>query len=856
MNRPIPEKICGITPDATKNGGFRVAMGIVIKFILKNIYEKKFRTFLIIVSIMLSSALFFSSGAMTNTMTKMYVDRIRQFYGNTDLVITANEKSPSQFFNTAGLEKYRSRLEYSIGLIAGSASYKPSNTENVNLQLYGFNIEELQKIHPVAFYNNSFLPFEGREVIISKTTADKYGLKEGGTLELNVGNGKIPFRICTLAYPTGLFMDESQAASAIVPLETLQSIYYANGRVNLICIKTLDPSQKQEIMKGLADEYKRYTVKEPFSMDEIRQQTSSMSTGFMLMAVMVMIMSIFIIYTSFKVVTMERLPLVGVFRSVGATRRMTNAVLLAESILYGILGGGAGCGLGIGILYVMSYFSRPTYAPGFETTIAFTSNQLLTSFLLAVVLSFLSCILPILQVSRISVKDIVLNAMQKAVKKTGWKFFLGVGIIAVSLVLPKYVPLNLALMLNTVCLLLSVAGIILLVPYITALFIKGFEKLYAVIFGNIGILAAKNLKGNKSILNNISLLAIGISSLLMINTISGSVMKEVTNVYRSGNFGIWIMYMQQGDRNLERIIRQAEGVTGTYGVYEAFNVEMEGLYNGRISELNSVDGNRFADYWTFDYSEDRDSLFKKLNQGRTIIISNTLRDKYKLAIGDTVTLRLNGFSKPYVIAGFVNTIMDNGSYALISEKNMKLDTGIRYYTNMYVKTSGDPFKVQENVKRQMGKRGYYMKPIKQMENENSQSNQGVFVILKGFSVMALIIGIFGILNNLIISFIERKRSLAVLRSAGMSKKQTIGMMFIEALSGGIVGGISGSIAGFMLVYNIPEVLKAINLSVPLKIPYGASIYYIAAGALITIAASVSPAFKSSKLNVIEAVKYE
>ena len=47
-------------------------MSIIVKFILKNIYEKKFRTFLILISIMLSAALFFASNAMQGTMIKMF----------------------------------------------------------------------------------------------------------------------------------------------------------------------------------------------------------------------------------------------------------------------------------------------------------------------------------------------------------------------------------------------------------------------------------------------------------------------------------------------------------------------------------------------------------------------------------------------------------------------------------------------------------------------------------------------------------------------------------------------------------------------------------------------------------------
>lgn len=832
-------------------------MGIIVRFILKNIYEKKFRTFLIVISVTLSAALFFASNAIQDTMVKMYTDRMMQYYGNTDIIIHANEKSPSSFFNTVGLEGFGDRLDFAAGFIQGSAVYKPSRLKTVNLQLMAINYDDLQKVNPLLLHSSSALePFEGNKVILSKNTADKYGLKEGGTIALDIRGGPVRFTIAALAESYGLFLDESQTAYAVMPLETLASIYDAKGRVNLISIKAKDPRQKQEIIKELSEVYRRYTVTEPFSIEELRQNASILTVPFMLMTVIVMLMSVFIIYTSFKVVTMERLPVIGTFRSIGATRKTTDAVLLLESVVYGVTGGILGCALGLGILYVMSWISRPVGVAGIKATVAFSPWHMAAAFVVAVLLSFISCILPILKISKIPVRDIVLNVMQKPVKKGFARLAGGFAMLAASAIVPYFAPSSLAVPLDTLCMLLSVAAVVALVPYITAVFVKVFEKVYAFLFGNIGILAAKNLRENKNILNNISLLAIGISSLLMINTISSSVVKEVANVYRSANFEIWMQYVWQGDRNLERILRQVEGVTGTYGSHGVYNVELADANGGRISLLQGIDTTKYGDYWDTDFDGDKNALFGELDTGRNMILSDTLREKYGLKAGDSMTLRLRQTPRQYRIIGFMNTMMYNGSIALISENNLKMDTGDRFYQEIYIKTSGDPEKVAEALEKQLAQRSHYLTTVRQMEIENNKSNDGIFTILKGFSLMALVIGTFGVLNNLMISFIERRRSLAMLRSTGMSRRQTLKMIFIEALSGGLIGGIAGVGAGYFLLLGIPFVLKSINLSVPLHFPFETIPVYLAAGILITVAASVSPALKSSRINIIEAIKYE
>lgn len=832
-------------------------MGIVVKFILKNIYEKKFRTFLIIISIMLSTALFFASNGMQGTVVKMYTDRMMQYYGKSDIIIHSNEKSPSSFFSAGALEGHTGRLDFAAGLIQGSATYKPSRSKTVNLQLMAVGLDELQKVNPVLFYSSSALePFEGNKVILSKNTADKYGLKEGGTIELDIRGTPVRFTIAALAQPGGLFMDESQSVYAVMPLETLASMYDAKGRVSLISIKVKDPEQKPEIIKELSEVYRRYTVREPFSVEELTQQASAYTGPFMLMTVIVMLMSVFIIYTSFKVVTMERLPVIGTFRSIGATRKTTDSVLLAESLIYGVIGGILGCVLGLGILYVMSYFSRPVGVAGVQATVAFSPWHMVAAFLVAVVLSFISCILPILKISKIPVRDIVLNVMQKAVKRSFVRLGAGLAMLAASIIIPYFVPASLALPLGSLCMLLSVAAAVMLVPFITAIFVKAFERLYTFIFGNIGVLAAKNLRENRNILNNISLLAIGISSLLMINTISSSVVKEVANVYRTANFEIWMGYVWQGDRNLEGILHQVEGVTGTYGSHGVYDVELEGLNGGRIMFVQGIDAAKYRDYWDTDFIGDETMLFSELDKGRNLILSDTLQEKYGLKAGDTLTLRLRQTPREYRIIGFMNTLMYNGSIALISENNMRMDTGDRFYQEIYIKTSGDPAKVAEALEKQLAQRPHSLTTVSQMEIENRKSNDNLFVILKGFSLMTLVIGVFGILNNLIISFIERRRSLAMLRSIGMSRRQTLGMIFIEALSGGLVGGAAGVGAGYLLLLGIPYVLKAMDLSVPLHLPLETIPVYLAAGILITVAASVSPALRSSRMNIVEAIKYE
>jgi hypothetical protein len=70
-----------------------------------------------------------------------------------------------------------------------------------------------------------------------------------------------------------------------------------------------------------------------------------------------------------------------------------------------------------------------------------------------------------------------------------------------------------------------------------------------------------------------------------------------------------------------------------------------------------------------------------------------------------------------------------------------------------------------------------------------------------------------VFNNFVVSFLARRRSMAVLFSVGMSRRQGAGTLLIEAGSGGLIGGATGISAGFLLIRTVPAVLRAVNLSV-------------------------------------------
>ncbi|MFZ5988152.1 MAG: ABC transporter permease [Bacillota bacterium] len=830
-------------------------MGLVVKFIIKSIFEKKVRTSLIILAITLSSALILVSTAVSETMIKMNIEMLTKQSGNAQIIIQPDSKSKMSFFNTNRLHPYEKHFQYVVGGINDVGTYKSKLDETVYFSLRGMHLEDLKLVFSLLIDEaNQLYPFERNKLVIGKNIAQKYALSLGEVIDIKI-NGKVhKFSIAGISHPVGLFQDDGQTAYAIVPRETLGGFYGIRGSVNTIYLKLKDSTEKDILIEKLSEEYSRCTVKEPFSKKEIDRQANETALQLLMLTIVISFMSMFIIFSSFNVLTSERLPVIGTLRSVGATKRMTSKLLLLESTSYGIIGGILGVVLGIVILFAISVQYTPPWVKGFKMSIDIKFMQIMVAFGWAVGLSFISSLIPILRVSNMALKNIFLNSIEKPFTFKIRRLITGVIFLSTA-ALPPFIPPFLAKYIDMLCITLIITAAVLLTPYITSMFTGIFERVYVYVFGNIGILAAKNLKKNKSLWNSITLLSVGISTVLMVNTVTNSAIMDVMNLFSNYYTCDIIMTAPETNRSFERLLYQVDGVEEVHGTYTFSNAEIIGK-NDEMRLIQGVEKSKILEFRNFDIDGNQELIMEQLDSGRNVLLATAMKDKFGFNIGDTISFRFNDKVRDFKVIGFFNSIMNKGYFALVSERYLKQDANLKYYSELYIKTNKDPEVVANNIRKEFQRKNPVVKTIAEQGELTRKNGEQKIIIFQGFSVMTMLIGILGVLNNLIISFLERKRVLSILRSIGMSKMHIVKMIFIESFSGGIIAGTMGVTTGLLLISVLPYLMKAINRPYPLYLfPYlffGAFL----AGVLINICASISPAIKSSKLNIIETIKFE
>jgi putative ABC transport system permease protein len=135
------------------------------------------------------------------------------------------------------------------------------------------------------------------------------------------------------------------------------------------------------------------------------------------------------------------------------------------------------------------------------------------------------------------------------------------------------------------------------------------------------------------------------------------------------------------------------------------------------------------------------------------------------------------------------------------------------------------------------------------------SLDSLLVIINVFLGLAIVIALLGITNTMALSVLERTREIGLMRAVGMTRRQTKGMIRLEAavvsMFGALLGVLVGLAFGWLAVLAIPE--SVIN---QLAIPFVALIVYVVVATIAGLVAASFPARRAARLNVLEAIAHE
>lgn len=258
--------------------------------------------------------------------------------------------------------------------------------------------------------------------------------------------------------------------------------------------------------------------------------------------------------------------------------------------------------------------------------------------------------------------------------------------------------------------------------------------------------------------------------------------------------------------------------------------------------------------------KDNDIVFSEYLENN--IDGNVIDNYVSLYLLDTSNLEPKMISDDLKVSG----IYKNGKIDLLNNSNyayVKYETLEKIYNDYDMKLKPTELKIEidnknniEYVKKEIKKLGYELSNMQDYTNTIFDYLDIATFIISSFSFISLIVSIIMIITIFNINVLERTKEIGIFRAIGFRKKDIKRIFKTEAILIGFLTGISSSYFSIIISKLIKKVtISKFNVDL-VNVEFKYIIYGLIISIIVCFVGSMYPSNKASKLNIVDALRYE
>ncbi|MBE5927440.1 MAG: ABC transporter permease [Lachnospiraceae bacterium] len=818
-------------------------MKIVLKHILKNILEKKLRSILIIISLIVATTVFVLNLTLPDEIVLKMQETMRSIFGNADVSITTVENFSLDDLNMGDEEI----IAVGITGINGYISDK-------QVMILGTDIDTAKEIKMLG---NDVNTLNKNEIVMTDKQAKKHGYNLNDTIEFTYEDKTYSFKLVKLIKSKGFMSLDREFPVFLANIDVINEIKEAKtSNYSELYIDVKNDKNINDFTDYIKKNNENYIVEMLNDTESIEEALSYISYIMLMIFALASIMIFFVVSSLTKIIIAERMPVIGTFRSIGATKYKMNAILILENTIYGLIGGiiGSICG------YIINSNAASLFitTSGVELSNKTSEMSPITIFLgilFSIVLEFFISFRAILKANKKPIKDIIFNIQSTRYIIRNRRIIIGTLLLTMAFII-GLLNSDSNLLTTFIQIIALIVGIANLVPLI----VRGMALAFSFICKKIGfasgVIAGKNISYNKMIISSTRLITISLALMISILTISNSFAKSFEAFKYIWDADVMVMNVSKPAKEYEKLT-ELEGVK-----------KIEFLYYYMYGSITYNDGKEFKGSSPCIVGLDKpiDGI-KEINYNIStlkddeILIDEIYAQKNNIKLNDILKMKFDVLNKEvtYKVVGFVNSVYFSTTRSiLVVNLSSYLDnfTDIPVWVQVVANDGTDLQKLKTTIKDEIKEVAVQIMTFDEYVDEQEASTTSVMSLFYIIIGLAVILSFVGIVNNQIIGFIQRKKELAVLNSTCMSKGQLKRMLILEVLVANAISCVIAILTGYFATGMLDSFLEGMSMYIAISYDWLFVLKFVGLIYVILMLTLVIPSRKINKMNIVNEIKYE
>lgn len=706
-------------------------------------------------------------------------------------------------------------------------------------------------------------PAADDEIAVDDVTFPKLGVDVGEKVEVVTPDGRVEVRV------VGVFRFGETGGLAGATLtaftpQRAQELLTAEGEWTSVDVAVADGYTDDQVAEAIREELGADKYEVRTRAEQVEEQSDSLREGLSFFnyfligfAGISLVVAAFLIYNTFTMLVAQRGRELALLRAIGATRRQVVLGVLTEAGLVALVAATAGVGVGYLIAVGLGAIFT-TFGLSLTAGISITPASVVWAVVVGLLVTLVSALLPALRGSRIP----PVAALRDA--DSGESGGVGRIRVVVGLIVAAAAGLVIATGLAdpdsgtraaraAFGSLLLLGAVLLLAPLLGVALIGALAPLMRLLGRTSGTMAARNaVRAPRRLATTASALTIGVALVVSVTIITISARDSITELI-DRSFRAQLVVLTPAVQPFETTI--ADDIRKIDGVRRVFSesggpVRLDGEDTGVIA----VGGGPLDEVYGVEVTAGE---FGELGTGEAVVSSDLAADE-GWSIGEKVPLVFpSGQERTFTVVGEYepNALLtglviglpdfrDVGGADLDRQLFVVLEDGTEVadvLPEVEAAASANPL---VDVLDQTA--------IK--EQNAAQLNQLLYFVyaLLGLSV---IIAALGVVNTMTLSVVERTREVGLLRAVGATRRQIRRIVRWEAVVVSGLGAVLGIAVGTAAGISLQKSLADSGIE-QLTVPLGTLGVIALLALIIGVLASVLPARRAARLDILSAIAQE